>query len=88
MAPATKKKADPDVPTTVQEFEFTAPGRDLIGQLNLTVPSELGAARQAVQSAFNAIYDPGSNSPTTVKLSVDSDSITVTVTQSEYVHGG
>lgn len=76
--------ANTALPTT---FEFTAPGREIIEQLNLRVPSEYAGARQAAISCFTAIWDPGSNSPTTLSLKVGPDKITVSVSQAEYVHG-
>lgn len=70
-----------------RKFEIVAPGREIIEQINLQIPSEYGGARQAASAAFSSIYDPGSNSPTTVSVTVGDGSITVMVTEHPYVHG-
>jgi hypothetical protein len=68
-------------------FEIKAPGREVVEQINLQIPSEHGGARQAAVACFNAIYDQGSNGPTTIKVTAEPDSISVAVKQSPYVHG-
>lgn len=68
-------------------FEFTAPAREVVEQLNLRVPSEHGGARNAAVACFHALNDPGGNNPTSILLAVQPDSITVQVAQTPYVHG-
>ena len=91
MATKTKKaEAVADEATGLElarSFEFTVPGREVVEQINLQIPSEYGGARSAAVAAFHALYDGGSNSPTKVTVELGDDSISVTVTQHPYVHG-
>lgn len=69
------------------KIQFTCPGRQVLEQINLQVPSEYGGARQAAVAVFNAIYDQGSNNPTTVFVNIGEGSLGVGVVEGKYVHG-
>lgn len=78
-------QAEPE-PTRTDKFVVTAPGFQVIEQLNLQVPTELGDARQAAIACFNAV-DQGGNGPTTITITPGDSKLTVSVEQGEYVHG-
>lgn len=78
-----KRAAEPPAP----QFTFTYPAREVLEQINLQIPGELGFLRQAAQACFHALNDQGGNSPTTVTATAGAGEASVKVTQAPYVHG-
>lgn len=80
---ATKKKNEATVSPT---YQINVPGREVLNELNLAIPSDHGAVREAAAAAFKAVYD-GGNAPVDLSVTVGDGSVTVTAVQHPYVHG-